>query len=167
MNFYKELTYLILEICFCIFVIIFGYILWNNFDTSNYEIAKSYSNKKEIIIDINDTENIVLSNNENNVEPNILYLHNLSGKNSNAKLILKIDKDNILFKDNTILKIDDYYYNLNGLEYTIDNSYLYIIIDEYKFDSYETKKLEVKILTKEKINSNIGEYLNYEFITQI
>ena len=75
MNFYKELTYLLLEIIFCIFIIIFGYIIWNNYDISNYYIAKSYANTKKVIIDIDDTENIVLSNNENDVESNKLYLH--------------------------------------------------------------------------------------------
>ena len=167
MSFHKELSYLIFEICFCIFVIVLGYIIWNNFDASNYEIAKSYANTKEIILDIDDCENIVVSDNENDVESNMLYLHNISGKNNNAKLMLKIDKNNTLFKDNTILKIDNNYYILNDLEFTNDNNYIYIIIDEFIFDSYETKELEIKILTKEKINSNIGEYLNYEFITHL
>ena len=48
MNFYRELIFLVLEICFSIFVIIFGYNLWNNFDNSNYEIAKYYASNKVI-----------------------------------------------------------------------------------------------------------------------
>ena len=167
MNLKREIAYLIFEIIFCIFFIIYGYYIWNNFDASSYLIAKSYDNKKEIMVDINDNEGIVLSNDEEIVKPNILYLHNISSKNSVSKLIIKIEKDNILFKNNTILKINDKYYDLEELDYNADNNYIYIILDEYPLAGYETKELEIKILTKDKIETNLGDYLNYEFISQI
>ena len=122
---------------------------------------------KKVIVDIDDINSVVFSNNENDVESNTLYLHNISSTNNSVKLVLRINKDNELFKNNTILKIDNKYYNLSELNSVINNNYMYIIIDNYTFSSYETKKLEVKILSKEKPNQNIVEYLNYEFITQI
>lgn len=167
MNLKKEIAYLIFEIIICTFIIIFGYYLWNNYDLSSLEIAKSYSDYQKVIVDIDDANNIVLSNNEDDIETNTLYLHNISNTNNSANLILKIDKDNELFKNNTILKIDNNYYNLTNLHSIIKDNYMFIIIEDYTFDSYETKKLEVKIITKEKPNQNIAEYLNYEFITQI
>ena len=167
MNIKKEIRYLIFEIILCVFIILFGFYLWNNFDMESFLIAKSYENKEGIILDITDTDNIVLSNNEDIIEPNILYLHNISGNNNTSKLIVKINKNNELFKNNTILKIDDNYYVLNDLDYYNDKDYTYIILDEFTFDGYETKELSVKLLTKDKVNTDIYTYLNYEFITEI
>ena len=167
MNLRKEIAYLILEILFCIFIIFYGYYIWNNYDLSKLEIAKSYKNDKNIIVNIEDISNIVISNDENNIESNILYLHNTSSNNNSAKLILKINKDNELFKRNTILKIDQRYYDLSNLKCYKDKNFIYIIIDNYNFNSYETKELEVKILSKDQINNNISEYMNYEFIIQL
>ena len=167
MNVKKEIRYLLFEIILCLFIILFGYYIWNNFDMESFIIAKSYENKEGIILDINDTENIVLSNNEELVEPNLLYLHNISGNDNTSKLIIKISKENTLFKNNTIIKIGDKYYNLGDLEYYTDNSYSYITLDEFNFDAYETKELSVKLITKNEVNTDIYNYLNYEFITEI
>ena len=153
MNLTKEIVYTVLEILLCFIIIVFGYYIWNNFDLSSLEIAKSYSNYKEVLVDIDDIDNIAVLGNENFANSNTIYLHNTSSINNNVKLILKINKDNVLFKENTILKID--------------NNYIYIIIDNYDFNSYETKELKLKILLKEEVSQNLGEYLNYEFITQV
>ena len=40
MNFYKELFYILFEMFFSIFIIIFGYFIWDNFDTTELNIAK-------------------------------------------------------------------------------------------------------------------------------
>ena len=167
MNLTKEIVYTVLEILLCFIIIVFGYYIWNNFDLSSLEIAKSYSNYKEVLVDIDDIDNIAVLGNENFANSNTIYLHNTSSINNNVKLILKINKDNVLFKENTILKIDNNYYNLKELDYKIDNNYIYIIIDNYDFNSYETKELKLKILLKEEVSQNLGEYLNYEFITQV
>ena len=53
MNFYKEFFKLTFEIIFAIYIIFFGYIIWDNFDLSNYETAKYYDNIKEVELVIN------------------------------------------------------------------------------------------------------------------
>ena len=166
MNLKREITYLIFEILFCIFFIIFGYYIWSNFDISNLLIAKSYNDKTIIQLDVLDAEEIVLSSDEDKVKPSKLYLHNISKKEGVSKLIIKIDKNNVLFKENTILKINEKYYNLEDLKYETNDEYIYVFLDQYTFDGYETKELEVKLLTKDKIDLNICEYLNYEFISE-
>ena len=165
MNLRREIYYLILEILFSIFVIFFGYYILNNFDKSSIDIAKSYSNTKQIAINLEDNDTI-LSNNEEEINANTLYLHNISSKNNAAKLLIKINKSNDLFKTNTILKINNNYYNLEDMDYFLDDNYIYIIIKKIAFDGYETKELNIKLLTKEKVN-NVSEYLNYEFVTKV
>ena len=159
MYFYKEFFILTLEICVSIFVIIFGHAIWDNFDNSKHLFAKQYDNIKEVEVLLEDNDKIVLSNNEQDIKPSILYLHNINKNTNIVNLIIKIDKNYNLFKNNTILKIDNNYYDLNNSTIKEDNSFYYIYIDKIKFNGYETKKLNIKIL-------NIKNYLNYEFITQ-
>ena len=167
MNLKKEITYLVFEIIICLLVIVFGYHIWNNFNLSNYEIAKSYADTREVIVALEDTNNIVISNDENSIEDNILYLHNISGKENYTKLVLKLNKENELFKNNTIIKIDSKYYILSELDYIMDDSYVYITIDKYHFNEYETKELKFKLLSKDSKIDITSEQFNYEFITQL
>lgn len=44
----NELIYIISEILFSIFIIVFGYIIWSGFDQTDYNIAKHYDNTREV-----------------------------------------------------------------------------------------------------------------------
>lgn len=165
MNFYKEFILTTLEICFAIFIIIFGYKIWNNFDQSEFEIAKYYDKFNETEILIEDYEHIVSFINDDNVKKTKLYMHNIDEKNISKNLLLKIDKDNTNIKDSIILLINNDYYELNKMEVKEDDYYYYFILDKISFEGYETKEYEVKILLKDKnLNKNI---LGYEFITTL
>ena len=166
MNLKKEILSLIFEIIVCFSIIIVGLYYWVNCDRGSLEVAKYYSNYSNIVVNIDD-QNTVLSSNENDIKSNTLLLKNTSSKKSNVKLVIKIDRNNMLFKNNTVLKIDNNYYNLDDLGFKSDNNYMYIFINNYEFNSYETKEFEIKLLTKESINYNIYDYLNYEFMTQV
>ncbi len=47
MKIYLECLNLVIEICIAIFMIIYGYFMWNNFDNSEYEMAQEYVNNIE------------------------------------------------------------------------------------------------------------------------
>ena len=166
MNLKKEIISLIFEIIVCFCVIILGMYYWLNCDRTSLETAKHFSNYNKIVVNLSEN-NTVLSNDEKEVLPNILYLKNNTNKSKTAKLVVKIDKDNTLFRSNTIIKIDNIYYDLNNLDYKVDDKYNYIFINNITLNSYETKELEVKLLTKESIKNNIYKYLSYEFVTQV
>lgn len=166
MNFYKEFILLTAEISLAIFVAIFGYSVWDNFDQTNYNIAKHYDETRDFEIYIEDTkEHITLLDRENEINYSNLYLHNISNEDNKTLLTIKIDKKNKLFKDNILIKINETYYDVNKLDYKENGCYYYYIIDNIKFKGYETKKYNVKLLLKTDINNNINEYLNYEFVT--
>ena len=166
MNFKRKLIGILTEMFFAIFIIMFSLNLWINFDKTTYETANYYSKIKGVVIDISD-EPFVLSSDESKVESNTLYLHNISNSNNSATLMIKINKSNILFLNNTILKIDNDYYNLKELNYEQDNTYYYIILKKVDLSGYETKLFNIKLLTKDNINTNIKDYLDYEFISKV
>ena len=145
MNFYKEFLKYTLEICMSIFIIMFGYTLWNNFDNTNYMIAKSNSNLNEVQVYLDE---------------NKLYLHNISKNKNKNKLCIKIDKEDNTFIDSTKIIIDDKVYNLSDYKTIEDEYYKYIILNNLDFNSYETKEYNVAIDTR------ITNY-NYEFTTTI
>ena len=164
MNFYKEFFLVTLEIAFAIFIIIFVYAIWDNFDLTDYHTAKYYDNVEqyEIFLEDND-KSISLLSNENTTEYTKLYLHNISDKNNNTLLTLKVEKENKMLINNTIIKIDNEFYEINKLDYKEDDNYFYFIIENLDFNGYETKEYNVKVLMKE--NDDINEYLDYEFTT--
>ena len=145
MNFYKEFLKYTLEICMSIFIIMFGYTLWNNFDNTNYMIAKSNSNLNEVQVYLDE---------------NKLYLNKISKNKNKKKLCIKIDKEDNTFIDSTKIIIDDKVYNLTDYKTIEDEYYKYIILNNLDFNSYETKEYNVAIDTK------ITNY-NYEFTTTI
>lgn len=164
MEFYKEFFAITIEICFAIFIIIFGGTLWNTFDFSDYNTASYYANSKEFDMHIDEGNYIGLLNNEQEVTYTNLYLHNMSGKRNINNLLIKISKDNDSLKNNTIIKINENYYELNNLECIEDDYFYYFKIENIDFNGYETKEYKLKILLKENINN---EYLNYEFMTNL
>lgn len=153
MEFYKDFLLTILEMIFAIFIIIFGYMVWDTFDQTNYEQAKLYSKTKEVLIDVDYKDTY-----------SILYLHNISGEDNNKTLSFKINKDNEHLKNNAILYIDNNFYELSNLNYIEDEYFRYYNVDNINFKGYETKEYNFKILLKEEINNN---YLNYEFVTNL
>lgn len=148
--------------CFAIFIIIFGYAIWNNFDQTNYNTAKYYDNTKEVEIYIEDSKNyITLLNNELNSESTKFYLHNISDKNNNTNLLFKTDK-NTNIKNNITLKINNNYYFLKELECIEDDNYCYYKINDINLKGYETKEYDFKIIL-----NNIDKNINYELVTNI
>lgn len=166
MNFYKEFFLITLEISFAIFLIIFGYAIWDNFDQTSYNTAKYYDNNQKFEILLEDNEELItFYEKENTIDYSKLYLHNISDKNNNTLLTFKINKNNTILKDNVIVKINENYYDINKLNYKEDEIYCYFIINNIEFKGYETKEYNIKLLLKNKINENINNYLNYEFAT--
>ena len=162
MEFYKDFFLITLEMCFAIFIIIFGYAIWNNFDQINYNTAKYYDNTKEVEIYIEDSKNyITLLNNELNSESTKFYLHNISDKNNNTNLLFKIDK-NTNIKNNITLKINNNYYFLKDLGCIEDDNYCYYKINNINLKGYETKEYDFKIIL-----DNIDKNINYELVTNI
>lgn len=167
MNFYKEFILITLEIAFSIFIMIFGYTIWDNFDQTNYNTAKYYDNIEYYEIYLEDTgEDISLLKEENNTEYAKLYLHNISNKNNNTLLTFKINKENTNLINNTIIKIEDKYYEINKLNYKEDENYYYFILENINFNSYETKEYNIKVLLKEEQYNTIN-YIDYEFTTYL
>lgn len=153
MNIYKEISYLLCEILFAFLIIIFGYYVWDSFDTSLYNTAKNYDNLKEV--------QIVYQSNyyeEDKINNTILSLHNVSNKKNNKDIVLKINKSNNL--NNVKIYINSLEYNLDSLFLFNENEYNYYVIENVEFDGYETKTyyLEFKdvILLKD-----------YEFLTEL
>ena len=136
MNFYKEFFKISFEISFAVFIMIFGYNIWNTFDQTSYEIAKYYENNKEFELYVNE-------------DISKLYLHNISDDLSCAKLLLKTSKDN-----NTSFKIvlDNITYDINDLEIIEDNYFNYYKINEIDLNGYETKELDYKVENENQIN---------------
>lgn len=165
MNFYREFLLITLEMCFAIFIAIFGYVIWDNFDQTEYEEAKYYENIKEFQLYMEDNDSyITLIDDEEKSKPTKLYLHNISDKDDNIKLSFKINKEDTYLKTNTIIKINNNYYDISKSECLEDETYCYFIIESIDFKGYETKEFDVKILLK---NNSTNEQINYEFITTI
>ena len=68
MNFYKELIIILCEMMLSIFIAIFGYVLWDNFDSKKYMETINYDNIYEV---------------EVAYEDNCLMVHNISRKDNN------------------------------------------------------------------------------------
>lgn len=142
MGFYKEFLLIVFEMCISIFVVVFGYAIWDNFDLNNYNVANT-----------NDKIKFVEQLEENNV----LYLHNVSKNENRIDLTFKVDKNQFNKKDNIILNFNNKEYNLESLSYVEDNDYYYFDIDSINFTSYETKEYNFNVIN--------DDLLDYEFIT--
>ena len=138
----KELFYIMFEMCLAIFIAIFGYAIWDNFNLEELEIAKSNDNIKEVEILLED---------------NTLYVHNIGKNINNVDLMIKVDKNVLSNTDNLVLEIDNKKYNLKELNCNSDDKYNYYNLYEIDFESYETKNY--------KVNINSSELIEYEFIT--
>lgn len=150
MNFYKELIIILCEMMLSIFIAIFGYVLWDNFDSKKYIETINYDNIYEV---------------EVAYEDNCLMVHNISRKDNNKDLMFKVNRfDSNLKNDDIILLIDGKEYDLSNLDYTVDDLYIYYIIDNISFNEYETKVYDVKVMSK---SYDVIDSLNYEFVTEI
>ena len=155
MNYYRELLCLLLEIIFSFVIIVFGYFIWENFDQTNYEIAKYYDNTKEVEIVYESNIDKGLNNNNS-----IVSVHNVSNKMNDKNIILKLNKENEL--NNIKLDINMVKYNLNDLFYKEDEIYNYYLIEKASFNGYETK---VFFIDFELENNKL--LTDYEFISEI
>ncbi len=150
MNFYKELMIILCEMMLSIFIAIFGYVLWNNFDNKKYMETINYDNTYEV---------------EVAYENDCLMVHNVSRRDNNKDLMFKVNRfDSNLKNDDIILLIDGKEYDLSNLDYTVDDLYIYYIIDNISFNEYETKVYDVKVMSK---SYDVIDSLNYEFVTEI
>lgn len=146
MNYYKECIKLTLEIALAIYIIIFGYAIWDNYDNKDYYIAQTNNNTREVQI---------------YMESNNLILHNVSKKQNNTKLILKIDKKELDNISESYLTFETNKYNLKELNYKIKDNYHYYEIENINFNKYETKNYIYNI----ELSNN--ELLDYEFYIEI
>lgn len=155
MNKWKEILYLISEICFSILIIIFGYYIWDNFDQTNYNIAKYYDNIKEVQLVFESNVDKGFKNNNS-----VVSIHNVSDKINNKDIILKINKENYL--NNVKLDINTINYNLNELFINSDEVYNYYLIENINLNGYETKTYFIDFIIENNILLN-----DYEFITEL
>lgn len=147
----KYIFSLIFEIILCSIIIFITYILWDNFDQTNYNIAKYYDNTKEV--DLIYESNIDNGYSGNNV---VLSLHNISDKNNDKDIIFKINKDTYI----EYLKVNEVDYYLCDKLINEDKTYKYYLIDNVKLEGYETKIYYVNLIT----NNNIYDY---QFVTEL
>jgi len=135
-----------LEMCIAVFLIIYGYAIWDNFDVTDYNIAKINDKTNEV--------EMITKNIDNN---NKLFIHNI-GKNDNVVNIqIKIDKEQLINNENIILIFNNKKYNLNKLDYGEDNKYYCYFLENIELKKYETKEYIFSI-TNDQIK-------NYEFIS--
>ena len=149
MNFYKEFFMILLEMCLSIFIAIFSYALWDNFDKTKYLELKKYNNLKEV---------------EVYYEDNKLVMHNVSKSNNNKNLILRVNKHEYVV-DNTKLLINGNEFDLSEFKNSVDDNFIYYVIDNIDFNKYETKVYDVDILSND--NNYVVDELNYLFITEV
>lgn len=155
MNLYRELFYLLTEISFSIFIIIFGYYIWDNFDQTDYNIAKYYDNTKEVeLVYESSIDNGLINNNT------VVSIHNISDKLNSKDVILKINKNNSL--DNLKIGINDDNYNLSDLFINNDDLYNYYLIENANLSGYETRVYFIDFISDNNILLN-----DYEFITEL
>ena len=155
MNIYKEIFYLISEICLSILIIIFGYLIWDNFDQTNYNTAKYYDNTNEVQIAFESNIDKDIKNNNS-----IVSIHNVSDKINNKDLILKISKENNL--NNIILNINTINHNLHDLYIKSDSVYNYYLIENTNLKGYETKIYFIDFILEKNVLIS-----DYEFITEL
>ena len=142
MNFYRELVKITVEIWMAIFIIIFGYAIWDNFNVTDYNMAK-----------LNDKTREVLISDDNN----ILSLHNVGKVDNDFKLFLKINKNN--YSNNIDFIYDNKSINLDDFLIDEDSKYYYFNVDDIKFIAYETKEFSYKLLS--------NDVIDYEFVNTI
>lgn len=142
MNFYRELVKITVEIWMAIFIIIFGYAIWDNFNVTDYNMAK-----------LNDKTREVLISDDNN----ILSLHNVGKVDNDFKLFLKINKNN--YSNNIDFIYDNKSINLDDFLIDEDSKYYYFNVDYIKFIPYETKEFSYKLLS--------NDVIDYEFVNTI
>lgn len=147
----NEIFYIISEILFAIFIIIFGYYIWDGFDQTDYNIAKYYDNTKEVDL-------VYESNMDNGYVGNniVLSIHNISDKLNNKEIIFKLNKNSDL---NNIM-INDTIYSLSDNYINSDDNYNYYLIENINLKGYETKVYFIDL----NYDSNIYDY---EFITEL
>ena len=148
MDFYKEFFMILFEMCLSIFIAIFSYALWDNFDKTKYLELKKYNNLKEV---------------EVYYEGNKLVMHNVSKSNNNKNLILRVNKNEYVV-DNTKLLINGNKFDLSEFKNSTDDNFIYYI-DNINFNKYETKVYDVDILSND--NNYVVDELNYLFITEV
>lgn len=148
---FKDIFSIILEMIFSIFIIFFGYYIWDGFDQSDYKIAQYYDNTKEVQL-------VYESNIDNGYVGNeiVLSVHNISDKNNNKDVIFKLKKD-IDIKN---ISINNILYNLNDIYINNDEFYNYYLIEDAKLNGYETRVYFIDIESDEFI-------YDYEFITEV
>lgn len=142
MNFYIELVKITVEIWMAIFIIIFGYAIWDNFNVTDYNMAK-----------LNDKTREVLISDDNN----ILSLHNVGKVDNDFKLFLKINKNN--YSNNIDFIYDNKSINLDDFLIDEDSEYYYFNVDDIKSIPYETKEFSYKLLS--------NDVIDYEFVNTI
>ena len=149
MDFYKQFFMILFEMCLSIFIAIFSYALWDNFDKTKYLELKKYNNLKEV---------------EVYYEGNKLVMHNVSKSNNNKNLILRVNKNEYVV-DNTKLLINGNEFDLSEFKNSTDDNFIYYVIDNVNFNKYETKVYDVDILSND--NNYVVDELNYLFITEV
>lgn len=142
MNFYRELVKITVEIWMAIFIIIFGYAIWDNFNVNDYNMAKLNDKTREVLISDNN---------------NILFLHNVGKVDNDFKLFLKINKNN--YSNNIDFIYDNKSINLDDFLIDEDSKYYYFNVDDIKFIPYETKEFSYKLLS--------NDVIDYEFVNTI
>ena len=146
----NEIFYIISEILFAIFIIIFGYYIWYGFDQTDYNIAKYYDNTKEVdLVYDSNVDNGYIGNNI------VLSIHNISDKLNNKEVIFKLNKNNNL---NNIM-INESIYSLKDNFINSDDSYNYYLIENINLEGYETKVYFIDL--------NENNIYDYEFITEL
>lgn len=145
MNYYRECVKLTLEIGIAIYIIIFGYAVWNNFDQTSYRIAQINENTREV---------------EVYTESKKLILHNISKNKNKTKLILRVDKKEFDKISKSELTIDDTKYNLKDLECKQNDKYYFVEMQNIIFDKHET------LIYNYYINNTDNILLDYEFIIE-
>ena len=148
---FRDIFSIVLEMLFSIFIIIFGYYIWDGFDQTDYETAKYFDN-------IKDVEIVYESNIDNGYEGNnmVVSVHNISDKNNKKDIILKLNRDSQVNN----LKINNVSKNLNEIFINSDDFYNYYLIENAKLDGYETKIYFVDVESDKFI-------YDYEFITEV
>ena len=147
----NEVFYIISEIFFAIFIIIFGYYIWSGFDQTDYKIAKYYDKTKEVdLVYESNMDNGYIGNNI------VVSVHNISDKINDKDIIFKLNKNSEL----TSIKINETIYNLNDIYIDNDENYNYYLIENAKLKGYETRVYFIDLVTDNYI-------YDYEFLTEL
>lgn len=146
-----EIFYIITEIFFAIFIILFGSYIWDGFDQTDYKIAKYYDKTREVDL-------IYESNMDNGYVGNniVVSVHNISDKINNKEVIFKLNKTINL----NSIKINQSVYNLNDIFMVNDENYNYYLIENANLEGYETRVYFIDLLSEDTL-------YDYQFITEL